>query len=198
MRDINSLHPELRVKCRKFIELCKGQGIDIVITQTMRTKKEQDDLYKIGRREVEDEEVVTNLKYPKSPHCWGLAFDIAIRDGSRISYPIDKLKKAGEIAKTLGLTWGGDFKSFLDMPHIEVKWFSLIKLMDDYGTPAEFISTWTEEDAEVEKIKVIINGKEVQGFLKDGTSFIPARIVAEMLGGKVSWDGLKRTVTITK
>lgn len=57
-------------------------------------------------------------------------------------------------------------------------------------------------DANVKKdviVSVVVNGKKVtDGVLDGGTTYTPARAVAEALGAKVSWDARTKTVTITK
>jgi len=56
--------------------------------------------------------------------------------------------------------------------------------------------------AAVETVEVIVNGREVKGDVPaqilNGRTMTPARVVAEALGAKVDWDGVTRTVTITK
>ncbi|MGI6686235.1 MAG: D-alanyl-D-alanine carboxypeptidase family protein [Bacillota bacterium] len=49
MRDVNLLHPDLKPKALKLVELAKAKGINIVVSQTWRTKEEQDALYAQGR-----------------------------------------------------------------------------------------------------------------------------------------------------
>jgi N-acetylmuramoyl-L-alanine amidase CwlA len=57
-------------------------------------------------------------------------------------------------------------------------------------------------DADVKKdviVSVVVNGKKVtDGVLDGGTTYTPARAVAEALGAKVAWDAKTKTVTITK
>lgn len=54
-----------------------------------------------------------------------------------------------------------------------------------------------KDDEDMKKIKAVINGKAVVAYLDtDGTSYIPARAVAEGLGANVSWDSKTETVTI--
>ncbi|SDC86614.1 Copper amine oxidase N-terminal domain-containing protein [Paenibacillus sp. CF095] len=57
-------------------------------------------------------------------------------------------------------------------------------------------------DADVKKdviVSVVVNGKKVtDGVLDGGTTYTPARAVAEALGAKVTWDAKTKTVTITK
>ncbi len=48
------------------------------------------------------------------------------------------------------------------------------------------------------KVKVNIKGKDclLDGFMKNGTNYVPIRAVAEALGHKVDWDNATRTVII--
>lgn len=48
------------------------------------------------------------------------------------------------------------------------------------------------------KVKVNIKGKDylLDGFLKNGTNYVPIRAVAEALGYKVDWDNATKTVII--
>jgi hypothetical protein len=47
-------------------------------------------------------------------------------------------------------------------------------------------------------IKLIINGKQATADVQiiDGSSYVPLRVVSEMLGANVKWDGDTRTITI--
>ena len=48
-------------------------------------------------------------------------------------------------------------------------------------------------------VSVVVNGKKVtDGVLDGGTTYTPARAVAEALGAKVTWDAKTKTVRITK
>ncbi|MFC5447584.1 stalk domain-containing protein [Paenibacillus aestuarii] len=48
-------------------------------------------------------------------------------------------------------------------------------------------------------IKLFINGKQTSADVQiiDGSSYVPLRVVSEMLGANVKWDGDARTITIT-
>lgn len=49
------------------------------------------------------------------------------------------------------------------------------------------------------KVSVNVNGKKVgDGYLDAGTTYTPARLVAEALGAVVTWDAKTKTVNITK
>jgi len=53
-RDINKLHPKLKVLVPTFIEKCKEKGIDVIITCTDRSYKVQVSLYAQGRQPLEE------------------------------------------------------------------------------------------------------------------------------------------------
>lgn len=49
------------------------------------------------------------------------------------------------------------------------------------------------------KVSVLVNGKKVaDGVLENGTTYTPARAVAEALGATVTYDAVSKTVNITK
>jgi peptidoglycan L-alanyl-D-glutamate endopeptidase CwlK len=147
-RDVKLLHPELQIIHDQWLAECRRQGLNVLVTQTWRTKAEQDALYAQGRTTKGN--IVTNCKYPNSPHCWGVAFDFCRNvKGKEYDDSDDFFRKVGEIGKKLGLTWGGDFKSFVDKPHLEMKKYmpnaSVNTLLNKYGTPEAFKATWKDE-----------------------------------------------------
>ena len=151
-RDKTKLHPELQIIAAEFEKRCKAAGLNVLITETYRSKAEQDALYAQGRTKPGD--IVTNAKYPLSPHCWGVAFDFCRNVRGRAYDDSDGFfRKCGEIGKSLGLFWGGDFRSFVDKPHLEMAEFlpnnSVKTLQAKYGTPENFIKTWVKEDEEM-------------------------------------------------
>lgn len=148
-RDISLLHPELKAICQTFIAECKKQGLIVGISETFRTKAEQDALYAQGR--TTPGSIVTNAKYPYSAHCWGVAFDIYRNDGKGAYNDNDGwFAKCGAVGKKLGLFWGGDFRSFTDKPHFELEKYmpnnSTKTLINKYVTPETFKKTWEEEE----------------------------------------------------
>ena len=147
-REIELLYPELQEICGKFITECAKKGMIVGISQTWRSKAEQDALYAQGR--TKPGSIVTNCRYPYSPHNWGLAFDIYRKDGKGAYYDADGwFKKCGQVGKKLGLFWGGDFRSFVDQPHFELPEYlpqnSCKSLIRTYGTPENFRKTWEED-----------------------------------------------------
>lgn len=147
-RDTKLLHPELQEICAAFVAECRKHGLAVGISETWRSKAEQDALYAQGR--TRPGSIVTNARYPYSPHCWGVAFDIYRNDGKGAYNDSDGwFAKCGQIGKSLGLFWGGDFRSFVDKPHFEMPSYlpqnSCKTLIAKYGTPEKFKATWEDE-----------------------------------------------------
>lgn len=144
--DVNKLHPWLKYKLDLLIKKCNKKGIYLIITEGFRTVKYQDKLYAQGR--TKKGHIVTNAKGRdyQSQHQWGIAFDIAIND-SDLLYDTTTIKKVAKIgkAKSVGLAWGGDWVSPVDMPHFYLpKWGDTTsKLKSTYKTPDKFRLYWT-------------------------------------------------------
>ncbi len=126
-RDIADLHPALRKPCNDLLAACKAEGIDIRIIFTYRTPAEQDKLYAQGRTTAGHR--VTNLQGSASKHCFTMdgvpaakAFDIAIYDNGHYVENGDDQRylRAGVIGESLGLTWGGRWKSPHDPSHFQI------------------------------------------------------------------------------
>lgn len=119
-REIKDLHPILQEKAKTFLIQCKANGLDIIITQTLRDSEYQDKLYYDG---IKTGKVVTKARGGSSYHNYGLAFDIAIKVNGKIDWNNEELyKKAGSIGKKLMLEWGGDFKILKDLPHFQYRY----------------------------------------------------------------------------
>ena len=115
-RDISMLRSDVAANCRVFIELCKKEGLNVLVIQTRRDNEYQAYLYEQGR--TRPGSIVTNSK-TTTFHGVGLAFDICKNvKGHEYDDPIF-FKKCGEIGKKMGFTWGGDWKSFPDRPHFQ-------------------------------------------------------------------------------
>lgn len=141
--DRSLLHPQLDVKLGKLLDACKNKGIYLIITEGFRTVAQQDALYAKGR--TAPGKIVTNAKGTSysSQHQWGIAFDIAIND-TKLLYDAATIKKVANLAKKIGLGWGGDWTSFKDTPHFYLKkWGSnTTKLKLLYKNPTNFRKKW--------------------------------------------------------
>lgn len=120
-RDIQDLEPCLRQPANAFVARCLTIGLHIVITQTHRTREEQQALYEQGR--TRPGKIVTKAGPDASPHVAGLAFDIAFRDAEgHITWDETwpgAWETVGQIGEGLGLKWGGRWAGFPDRPHFE-------------------------------------------------------------------------------
>lgn len=126
-RDLALLHPVLKPLALAFVERCKAAGIDVLITCTYRSPEEQDALYAQGR--TVPGKRVTNTRGGQSKHNAQIdgrpaarAFDfVPVRAGKAVWSDKDPAwAKAGAVARSLGLAWGGDWTRFRDMPHVEL------------------------------------------------------------------------------
>ena len=120
MRDKKLLHPELQAKIALLEKDLEKENIKIGWAETLRTKAEQDNLYAKGRSKPGPK--VTNAPGDsyRSMHQWGIAADFYLimdidGDGQTKDDAYNNAKKTfnrvGQVAKKLGLEWGGDWKS---------------------------------------------------------------------------------------
>lgn len=137
---IGKLHPTVRKEVEKIINECDGVltgRAKVRITQGLRTFEEQDKLYAQGR--TAPGATVTKAKGGQSIHNYGFSVDIClIIDGKVASFDTksdwDGDKKSDwmecvEVFKRNGWNWGGDWKTFKDMPHFEKKGFGDWKIL---------------------------------------------------------------------
>jgi peptidoglycan L-alanyl-D-glutamate endopeptidase CwlK len=117
---LSKIHPTLADKARQLIAKAHAEGIDLVVTQGLRTIAEQNALYAQGR--TAPGKIVTKAKGGSSYHNFGLAFYIAVRkENGDIDWDTAKLySRVGQLGKSIGLEWGGDFKSIKDTPHFQL------------------------------------------------------------------------------
>lgn len=113
VRDISELKAIAQTACCLFLDECKKAGLDIFITETYRSQARQNYLFEQGRTRSGNKVTWTR----NSRHTSRLAWDIACNSPSL--YDVTTIKKAGAIAKRLGIKWGGDWKS-VDYPHFEI------------------------------------------------------------------------------
>lgn len=117
-REIDRLRPDVAANCRKWMELCKDAGLNVLVTQTVRDREYQEYLYAQGR--TRPGSIVTNGRTPTfHADTAGLAFDFCKNVKGHEYDDNAFFHKAAAIAKGMGFSWGGDWKSFVDMPHIQ-------------------------------------------------------------------------------
>ena len=117
--NIKTLVPAAQAKAREFMAACLAAGISLKIIGGTRTYEEQNALYEQGR--TKSGPIVTNARGGYSWHNFGIAWDIGIFQSGRYLDESPLYAKAGAIGKSLGLEWGGDWKSIQDEPHFQIK-----------------------------------------------------------------------------
>ena len=127
-RDINLLHPKVKVMAQAFLEACLANGINVLITSTYRDSESQNELYKIGRTVKGSNiragkpmgDVVTKARGGQSFHNWRVAFDfVPILYGKAVWNDDSLFLKCGEIGESVGLEWAGRWKSFKELAHMQ-------------------------------------------------------------------------------
>ncbi|MDR3149657.1 MAG: M15 family metallopeptidase [Oscillospiraceae bacterium] len=157
MRDVTQLHPELQGKIAELKRLWADAGLNVAIGECLRTAAEQDKIYAKGRTDG-TVGTLTNAKGADygSVHQWGLAFDFCRNDKERAFDDSDGFfRRAAELAKQKGLSWGGDWKNPVDKPHLQLETVGGERLITNgttselkkrFGTPENFMKTWEEWD----------------------------------------------------
>lgn len=149
VRDITLCHPRLQLLAGQLVDECNKQGLKIKIGETLRTVAEQDALYAQGRTAPGN--IVTNAPGSSysSYHQWGTAFDIFRNDGAGAYNEIGGFfNRVGTIGVSIGLEWGGNWKSIVDKPHFQLPdWGSSTSgIKKLYRNPDEFMKTWVTEE----------------------------------------------------
>ena len=117
-RSLSDLNPKVAAMCSEFINRCKAQGIDVIITSTYRDAESQNALYAQGR--TLPGKKVTNAKAGQSFHNWRVAFDfVPVVNGKAMWNDNILFIKCGEIGEGVGLEWAGRWKRNNEMAHFQ-------------------------------------------------------------------------------
>lgn len=120
-RDLHDLKSEVRPLVDSFLAAGLAEGIDILVTCTLRTNEEQAALYAQGR--TTPGIVVTHAKAGQSAHNYGLAIDVVpIVNGKPDwigAHPI--WQQVGRLGQAAGLEWaGGPDYPFHELAHFQL------------------------------------------------------------------------------
>lgn len=159
-RKITDLHPRLQGMLDEVLYACKmdRQLSKIIFTECVRTVKEQDALYALGRTKKGN--IVTKAKGSdyNSMHQWGVAVDFCRNvKGSEFKNSDKFFERVGQIAKKHGLYWGGDFESIKDLPHLQMKEWGTTPnahLKKMYASPKDFRACWPHYKGKYETVRV--------------------------------------------
>jgi peptidoglycan LD-endopeptidase CwlK len=129
VKRLEGLNPIVKRAVLELISRAFAASIPIIIVQGLRTIEYQNELYAQGR--TKPGQIVTNAKGGYSYHNFGLAVDFALLmpDSRTLSWDTNRdgdndgqhdWMEVVNIAKSLGFEWGGDWASFVDMPHLQI------------------------------------------------------------------------------
>lgn len=119
-RNIRSLRTDAQEAARRSIKRLRDAGVDARVISGTRSYAEQAALFRQGRF-GDKRPIVTKARAGQSWHNFGLAWDIGIFDNGAYVTREQPYKAAGAHAKAPELEWGGDWKSFKDYPHYQLK-----------------------------------------------------------------------------
>jgi len=136
---LSILHPKAKDKFRQFVIRSKRMGWDVIFTSTYRTFAKQAQLKAQNSQ---------NASPGYSYHNYGLAIDFNLRNEQGV-----QMKKATsksewlstgvpQMAKSLGFVWGGDFATYHDPVHLDMReWYDINTLYNK--AIAQFGSDWS-------------------------------------------------------
>lgn len=151
------MHPALRdelLAAYKYVNnKLLGKGVRLRFTWTLRTFKEQDDLFAIGRTKKGIR--VTDARAGFSYHNYGLAFDICILLDKNLDGNFEEvcwdIKHDGDFDgkadwmevvayfKSIGWEWGGNFKRIFDPAHFQKTFgYEEIELLNKHNADDDF------------------------------------------------------------
>ena len=115
-RDLADLRPDVCANVETLLKMCKAQGLNVLITQTLRDDEYQAYLYEQGRSRPGS--IVTNSR-TTTFHGAGLAIDFCRNSKGHEYDDAGFFRNVAVIAKAIGFSWGGDWTSFRDCPHLQ-------------------------------------------------------------------------------
>ena len=208
MRDMAKLHPRLQKKAAQLKEACSKQGISIQFGEGLRTPAEQEALYAQGR--TAPGPIVTNAKGNSysSQHQWGIAVDFYLNmdvdgDGAKSDDAYNNntglFDRVGNIAKSIGLGWGGDWVTIKDRPHLYLPdWGSQTSsLKQQYGTPEKFMSEWGDANLAAAAIEAV-TGSSAKGYVRTQFIMDVQACTGSKVDGKAGNETLRNTVTVSE
>lgn len=116
--NLSTLVPFAQTSIRQWLRKVKDEGISIKVICGTRSYAEQNEIYAQCPK-------VTNAKGGQSWHNFGIACDFVVFKEKTPLWDSPLMKRAGRLASSVPyLEWGGDWTSFVDIPHVQVKKFT--------------------------------------------------------------------------
>ena len=118
-RLLSQVNPSLASAAWKIIEGAQQRGYTLIVAEGYRTVEKQNEYYAQGRTKPGN--IITYKKGGESKHNIGEAVDFDfIINGRQSNASGNNWSLIGSSARQLGLIWGGDWKSFKDLRHVEM------------------------------------------------------------------------------
>ncbi|HEX8176023.1 MAG TPA: peptidoglycan-binding protein [Pyrinomonadaceae bacterium] len=129
---LDKIHPELANRIGMLLDALTQHGLQVEVVQGLRTFAEQDALFAQGRSRPGP--VVTRARGGQSNHNYGLAVDLVPFTNGQPNWnaPLGVWTTIGSEAEKLGLEWGGDWKKFVDKPHVQLPGMSVAECLSLY------------------------------------------------------------------
>lgn len=137
---MSDLHPLVGEGITKVLAKLQELETPCVIESGYRSHEEQQRLYNLGRTVKNPDgassamplgHIVTNAMPGYSWHNFGLAVDLTrlTKEGHKTwDLPY---RPIGEVGKSVGFEWGGDWHTFKDLPHLQMTFgFTLAQVRD--------------------------------------------------------------------
>jgi peptidoglycan L-alanyl-D-glutamate endopeptidase CwlK len=117
--ELARVNPVLREKAQFVIDEMARRGYVVVVAEGLRSNAVQAKYYAQGRTTAGA--IITYKKGGESEHNKGRAVDFDfIVNGRQSNSLSNNWALLGQIAKSAGLTWGGDYKKLKDYRHVEI------------------------------------------------------------------------------
>jgi len=175
VRNIGNVHESVKARVLEIIQKAYEEDIYVQFSSGLRSFKEQADIFGQGRPWYKwngekcgsDGNVVSNAMPGQSVHNYGLAVDyfLVSKDGQDAIWTVNrKWKRVAEIAKGMGFTWGGDWTSFKDYPHLELTGGLTWRDLKEGKRPTHLLNEARPSDGLLENGD---SGEEVEKLQKD-------------------------------
>lgn len=128
-RRLDKVHPALASRIQALLDSLTQHGLQVEVVQGLRTFAEQDALFAQGRSRPGP--VVTRARGGQSNHNYGLAVDLVPFNNGQPNWnaPLGVWTTIGREAEKLGLEWGGDWRKFVDKPHVQLPGLSVAECL---------------------------------------------------------------------
>jgi len=168
--DRRELEPRTRELCTALLERAEAAGIPTILIETVRFTPRQLWLYAQGR--TRPGSIVTNAKPGETWHDQGIrrAFDVVLLDAAGKAWwnaPAERWERLGAIGKSLGLTWGGDFKGLRDLGHFQLDRVTLAEAKE-IAKVGELRAALSGVSIELAAVTRLLNEAQELASLEDG------------------------------